>query len=129
MCVNTYVDAVDEEEYKLHRVKASTMDLGDMSVPRTEFSMLAEEGMPDMETDDNEPVSSANLKAIVQPYDITPLRMLVPAGNPSDPQGTLVGYTGSSAGATHDILPAPTSSAEAFDTPSGCSILVSPSPI
>lgn len=30
--VNIYVNTVDEEDYKLLKLKASTMDLGDMSV-------------------------------------------------------------------------------------------------
>ena len=84
LCVNTYIDDVDEEEYKLHRTKASTMDLGDMSVPRTEFNIPADKGIPVMETDKDEPIPSANLDAIVQLFDITPLRMLAPSRNPSN---------------------------------------------
>ena len=73
LCINTYVDAVDEEEYKIHRIKAFTMDLGDMSVPRADFRMPANEGVPAVEMDDDEPVPSANLDAIVQLFDVTPL--------------------------------------------------------
>src|ERR1700738_5147097 len=105
------------------------MDLEDMSLPRTlDFNMPADEGMPGMETDADEPVPSANLEAIVRSFDVTPLRILAPAGNPSDVQGTPGGYTGSSAGTTQDVLPARTSGAEAFGTPGGCSTSVSPRP-
>src|SRR6202048_5170293 len=122
LVVNSYVDAVDEEEFQVHRAKASTMDLGDMSLPRTDLNM------PAIETDDDEPVPSANLEAIVRSFDVTPLRILAPMGNPSDVQGTPGGYTGSSAGTTQDVLPARTSGAEAFSTPGGCSTSVSPRP-
>ena len=128
LVVNSYVDAVDEEEFQVHRAKASTMDLGDMSLPRTDLNMPVDEGIPGMETDDDEPVPSANLEAIVRSFDVTPLRILAPAGNPSDVQGTPGGYTGSSAGTTQDVLPARTSGAEAFGTPGGCSTSVSPRP-
>jgi hypothetical protein len=126
LCVNTYMDAVDEEDYKFHRTKASTMDLADMSVPRTDFNMPADEGMPPMETDDDEPGPSVNVDAILQALDVTPLRLLAPSGEPSEYQGTPAGCTGSSAGATQDVLPALTSGAEPFGTPGGCSTSVSP---
>jgi hypothetical protein len=35
LCINTYANTVDEEEYKQHMIKASTMDLGDISVLKT----------------------------------------------------------------------------------------------
>src|SRR6202048_1151128 len=105
------------------------MDLEDMSLPRTlDFNMPADEGMPGMETDGDEPVPSANVEAIIRSFDVTPLRILAPSGNPSDVQGTPGGYTGSSAGPTQDVLPARTSGAEAFGTPGGCSTSVSPRP-
>ena len=73
LCVNTYVDAVDKEEYKLHKMKASIMDLGDISVPRIDFNMPADEGMPVLERDDDKPLPSTNLDTIIQSLDITPL--------------------------------------------------------
>ena len=42
LVVNSYLDATDAKEYKRHKAKASMMDLGDMSVPRTDFSMPSE---------------------------------------------------------------------------------------
>lgn len=59
LCVNTYVDAIDEEKYKFHRSKASTMDLGDMTIHRTNFNM------PFLETNDDKHVPSVNVAAIV----------------------------------------------------------------
>ena len=129
LVVNTYVDAVDEEDFKIHRAKASTMDLKDISVPRMDFSMPAEEGIPVHDSEDDEPAPSANVDAIIQSFDIPPLRMLPPTADLPDPQGTPGGYTGSSAGTTQDVLPARTSGAEAFGTPGGCSTSVSPRPV
>lgn len=129
LVVNSYLDGTDEKEYKRHRTMASTMDLGDMTVPRTDFTMPADEGMPGMETDDDKPTPSANLKAIIQSLDVTPLRILPPTTQPSDPQGTPGGYIGSSAGATQDVAPARISGLEAFSTPGGCSTSVSPRPL
>ena len=129
LVVNSYVDAQDEEEYLVHRTKASTMDLDDMCVPREDFSMPVDEGMPGMETDDDEPAPSVDVDAILQSFNITPLRMLAPTGHPSEPQGTPGGYTGSSAGTTQDVVPARVSGAEPFGTPGGCSTSVSPRPV
>ena len=129
LVVNSYVDAQDEEEYLVHRTKASTMDLDDMCVPREDFSLPVDEGPLGMDTDDDEPAPSVNVDAILERFDIAPLRMLAPTGHPSDPQGTPGGYTGSSAGATQDVLPAIVSGAEPFGTPGGCSTSVSPRPV
>lgn len=46
LCINTYVDAIVKEEYKVHKSKALTMDMGDMTAPRTDFNMPVDEGMP-----------------------------------------------------------------------------------
>ena len=126
LVVNSYLDATDEKEYKRHRAKASMMDLGDMSVPRTDFSMPSEGGTPVIDTDDDEPTPSANLEAIIQSLDVTPLRILPPSRQPSEPQGTPGGYTGSSAGATQDVAPARVSGLDPFNTPGGCSTSGSP---
>lgn len=93
LCVINYIDAQDKEDYQAHIAKASTMDLGDMSVARA-----SDEGMSGLEPDDDEPVPSTNVDAIVQTFNITLLQMLALEGNPSNPQGTLGGYTGLSAG-------------------------------
>jgi hypothetical protein len=106
LCVNSYIDAHDDEEYQRHRANAFTMDLGDICVPKTDFNMPVDEGTPGMEMDDDEPTPSANLDAIVQSLDVIPLRILAPTAHPSDPQGTPGGYTESSAGTTHDVGPA-----------------------
>src|ERR1700738_1260546 len=92
LVVNSYVDAQDEEEYLVHRTKASTMDLDDMCVPREDFNLPVDEGMPGMETDDDEPAPSVDVDAILQSFNITPLQMLVPTGPPSAAQGTPGGY-------------------------------------
>ena len=128
LVVNSYVDENDMEDFEQHRFKASTMDLADMSVPRMEINIAVDEGMPDMETDDDdeEPLPSGNLEAIIQSLDVTPLQVVAPVQPRFEPQGTPGGYTGSSAGATQDVLPARTSGAEAFGTPGGCSTSVSP---
>ena len=128
LVVNTFVDAVDEEDFKIHRAKASTMDLRDISVPRMDFSMPAEEGIPVHDSEDDEPAPSANVDAIIQSFDIPPLRILPPTTDLPDPQGTPGGYTGSSAGTTLDVLPARTSLAEPFETLGGCSTSQSPRP-
>jgi hypothetical protein len=128
LTVNVYFNKSDEKEYKRHRAKASTLDLGDMSVPFAELSLPADEGMPEMETDDDEPSPSANMDALIQSLDVTPLRILPPTAQPSEPQGTPGGYTGSSAGASQDVAPAIVSRMETFGTPGGCSTSVSPRP-
>ena len=69
LCFNTYVDTVNEEHYKLHRSKASTMVLRNMSVPKTGFNMPIDKCMPVLETNDNEHVPSI----IVQALEVTPL--------------------------------------------------------
>ena len=127
LVVNSYIDATDLEEYQVHRAKAATMDINDMAVQRAEFTITGEEGMPGMETDDDDVAPSANLDAIIQTFDVRPLQLVAP--EPTEPQGTPGGYTGSSAGATQDVLPALVSGAEAFGTPGGCSTSVSPRPI
>ena len=99
-----------------------------MSVPRPEFNMPADKGMPVLETYDDELAPSTNLDTIVQSFNITPLQILAPADNPSDLHGTPGGYTGSSAGATQDVLPVQTFGPEAFGTPDSRSTLVSPWP-
>ena len=73
MCVDTHVDVVDEENYKFHRSKALTMDLGDMSIPRTDFNISVNEGMPILETNDDEFVPSVNVDPIVQALEVAPL--------------------------------------------------------
>jgi hypothetical protein len=62
LTVNAYLDKTDEKEYKRHRAKASTLDLGDMSVPFADFSLPVDEGMPRMESDDDEPSLSTTSK-------------------------------------------------------------------
>ena len=129
LVVNSYIDANDEEEFKQHREKASLMDLADISVPRADVNMPVDEGVNVLDSDDDEPMPSANLDAIVQSFDVTPLRILAPTPIPPEPQGTPGGYTGSSAGTTQDVLPARTSGADPFGTPGGCSTSVSPRPV
>ena len=129
LVVNSYIDANDEEDFKQHRAKASLMDLADMSVPRADFNLPAGEGTNLLDSDDDEPMPSMDLDAIVQSLDVTPLRILAPTRNPPEPQGTPGGYTGSSAGTTQDVLPARTSGADPFGTPGGCSTSVSPRPV
>jgi hypothetical protein len=126
--VNMYFNRSEEKEYKRHRAKAATFDLEDMSVPFAELCLPADESMPGMETDDDEPSPSANMEAIIQSLDVTPLRILPPTTQPSEPQGTPGGYTGSSAGATQDVAPARVSGMETLGTPGGCSTSVSPRP-
>ena len=63
--VNIYFNRSKEKEYKRHRAKAATFDLGDMSVPIAELNLPADEGMPGMETDDDEPSPSANMETII----------------------------------------------------------------
>ena len=120
--VNIYFNRSEEKEYKRHRSKAATFDLEDMSVPLPELSLPADEGMPEMETDDDEPSPSANMEAIIQSLDVTPLRILPPTTQPSEPQGTPGGYTGSCAGATQDVAPARISGMETFGTPGGAQL-------
>ena len=55
LCVNNCVDAVDEEEFKLHRVKASTMDLNDLSIERAGASIAIEASTQRAESDDDAP--------------------------------------------------------------------------
>jgi hypothetical protein len=126
--VNIYFNRSEEKEYKRYRAKAATFDLEDMSVPIAELSLPADEGMPGMETDDDEPSLSANMEAIIQSLDVTPLRILPPTTQPSESQGTPGGYTGSSAGATQDVAPARVSGMETFGMHGGCSTSVSPRP-
>lgn len=56
------------------------MDLGDMSVPRTDFKIPVDEGMPILEIDDDEPLPFVNVDAIVQALEVTPVRMMAPKG-------------------------------------------------
>jgi hypothetical protein len=94
LVVNSFIEAIDEEDFHVHRAKASTMDLEDMSLPRTDINMPVDEGMPAMETDDDEPAPSYNVEAILRSLDVTPLRILAPSGNPSDVQGLRVDTRG-----------------------------------
>ena len=127
LVVNTYVNSHDMGDFEVHRSKASTMDLADMGVPRMEINVAVDEGMPDMETDDDEePIPSGNVDAIIQSLDVTPIQVVAPVQARVEPQGTPGGYTGSCAGTTQDVLPALTSGAVAFGTPGGCSTSVSP---
>jgi hypothetical protein len=127
LVVNNYIDAVDEEEFINHRAKASTMDIGDFTVPRLDIPMPSEMGTPiDMSDDEDDSTPPAHLDAIVQSYDIPPLQAWPPAINLGDPQGTPGGYTGSSAGTTQDVAPARTSGADVLGTPGGCSTSHSP---
>ena len=129
LVVNSYIDANDEEDFKHHRMKASLMDLADMSVPRANFNLPADEGMNVVDSDDDEPMPSVDLDAIVQSLDVTPLMILTPTTNLPEPQGTPGGYTGSSTRTTQDVLPARTSGADPFGTRGGCSTSVSPRPV
>ena len=90
--------------------------------------MPSEASTPIVDTDDDEPIPSANMDALIQSLDVTPLRILPPSRQPSDVQGTPGGYTGSSAGATQDVAPAIVSGVDPFSTPGGCSTSVSPRP-
>jgi hypothetical protein len=127
LVVNNYVDAVDEEDFINHRATASTMDIGDFNVPRVDIPMPIEEGTPIEESDnDDDSTPPAHLDAIVQSFDIPPLQAWPPAMNLGDPQGTPGGHTGSSTGATQDVLPARTSEAHVLGTPGGCSTSQSP---
>ena len=79
LVVNSYIDENNMEDYEVHRSKMSTMDLVDMSVPRMEINIVVDEGMPDMETDDDEePLPSDNINVIIQFLDVTPLQVVVP---------------------------------------------------
>lgn len=73
MSVNSYVDAINEEEYKVHMSKALMMDLGDMTAPRMDINMFVNEGIPILDTDDNEHVPSVNVDGVIQTFDIPPL--------------------------------------------------------
>jgi hypothetical protein len=79
MVVNNYVDAVDEEDFINHRAKASTMDIGDFTVPRVDIPMPIEMGTPIEESDDDDDSTPpTHLDAIVQSYDIPPLQAWPP---------------------------------------------------
>ena len=121
LCVNTFIDVLDKDEYKAHQTKASTMDLGDISQPRVDINIDPDQHMPPLETDDDarEDIAGPAL-------DIAPLRIIGPSRIPREPQGTPVGYTGSSAGTTHDPLPERASALDPRGTPGGCSTSSSP---
>src|SRR5665213_2497791 len=142
LAVNTFIDTFDKDEYENHRVKASTMDINDIFEPRLDYLSIADEPMPELGTDDDEPGPSQRvLEPLTDPepvaqnlpheevfaLDVTPIRVLPPPRLVPQPVGTPVGCIGSSAGATQDVLPAITSrDAEPLGTPGGCSTSSSP---
>ena len=142
LTVNTFIDTFDKEVYETHRVKASTMDINDIFEPKLDYLSIADEPMPELETDDDEPGPSQRVlepstdpehlaqdlpHEEVSALNVTPIRVLPPPLLGAEPVGTPVGCTGSSAGATQDVLPARTSrDAEPLGTPGGCSTSSSP---
>ena len=138
LTVNSFIEASDFKEYEVHRSKARTMDLNDIVENRLELNVVEEEPMPDLEDDDDDVVlpqlQSSLADPVVQelgeediaPLHITPLRVLPPGRVSREGQCTPIGYTGSSAGATQDVLPTRTSATEQQGTPGGCSTSSSP---
>ena len=156
LCVNTYVDTIDEEEYKVQRSEASTMDLCDMPAPGQTSTWMSTWACPSwkqrtmnlplLSTEARRPKPSTSPHSEhAHPGDKqwwacplrqqghggpslqhAPLRILGLAENPFEMQGTPGGYTGSSADTTQNVLLARTSGAEAFGMPRGCLTLVSP---
>jgi hypothetical protein len=137
LTVNSFIESFDLDEYEVHRVKASTLDLNDIIPPKDDFNPIVSEPMPDLETDDDDDTAGPATTSVprlmeapvvqelgednITPLDVTPLRVLPPLRFGPEPQGTPVGYTGSSAGTTPDVLPARTSALEPQGTPGGCS--------
>ena len=52
LVVNSFVNATDEEDYKFHRVRPSTMDLADFEVAKAEANNVVESDMQHGETED-----------------------------------------------------------------------------
>lgn len=127
LVVNTYVDA-NEEAFKVHRVKASTMDLNNLGSARVEASIATEPSSQRLDSDDDKPNFLVDANAIMAALDIHPLLALAPERPQPEPQGTPAAYTGSSAGTTQGVAPARTSGPDVFGTPRGCSTSVSPRP-
>ena len=133
LCVNTYVEAQEEEAFQIHRAKASTMDIKDLDSPRDESSFAAEASTHrddgDSSSSDDEPYppgGDARADAILAAMDIRPILSLAPEREQPEPQGTPAAYTGSSAGTTLDVIPVRTPGADVLGTPGGCSTSVSP---